>query len=500
MPYEIVCDGEVRDLADIQYLLSPQDLAAYDLVPGLIELGVASLKIEGRLKTPEYVANITRHYRQAIDAAVGRPAGRLRPPRGPGDGAVLLAGVQPRLPRRQQPQGPGPGRLRQEAGGLRRRGRRAWPGRGSGSTSPRRSSPATAWSSTATRPAGVPEQGGRVYEVARPGRRGPAIPVGPEGLAAGPAELGFGRRDLDLRRLRARPEGLEDRRPRADPPAPPDVRGAASPEGRARPGRPGRRRRAAPDPGPGRATEPGPRPSPTPRSPPAENRPATVDDLRDQLDRLGGTIYELAGFEAAIEGGPLVPRSVLNALRRDLVERLDADAPRPAPGHRRGAGPARPPARAVPTPTGRPGPTLSALCRTTAQVEAAVAAGVRRSTPSIQDIKGYREAVAAARAVEGVSIFLATPRIQKPGEANIFRYLAKQGADGLLVRNAGGLLYLRRPGRPVRGRLLAERRQRAGRRAATGPGGPAGRGLLRPELRPARRPARGGPARTGWRS
>ena len=74
MPYQIVCDGQLVDLDDIQYLLSPQDLAAYDLVPRLIELGVASLKIEGRLKTPEYVANITRHYRAAIDAAwAGQP-------------------------------------------------------------------------------------------------------------------------------------------------------------------------------------------------------------------------------------------------------------------------------------------------------------------------------------------------------------------------------------------------------------------------------------------
>jgi putative protease len=75
MPYQIVCDGRDVDLGQTQYLLSPQDLAAYDLVPRLIELGVASLKIEGRLKSPEYVANITRHYRQAIDAAW---AGRLR--------------------------------------------------------------------------------------------------------------------------------------------------------------------------------------------------------------------------------------------------------------------------------------------------------------------------------------------------------------------------------------------------------------------------------------
>src|ERR1700689_3079960 len=75
MPYEIVCDGRLVDLDNVQYLLSPQDLAAYDLIPRLIELGVASLKIEGRLKTAEYVANITRHYRMAIDSAwAGQPA------------------------------------------------------------------------------------------------------------------------------------------------------------------------------------------------------------------------------------------------------------------------------------------------------------------------------------------------------------------------------------------------------------------------------------------
>ena len=74
MPYEIISDGQLVDLENVQYLLSPQDLAAYDLIPRLIELGVTSLKIEGRLKTAEYVANITRHYRTAIDEAwAGRP-------------------------------------------------------------------------------------------------------------------------------------------------------------------------------------------------------------------------------------------------------------------------------------------------------------------------------------------------------------------------------------------------------------------------------------------
>jgi putative protease len=74
LPYELVCDGRDVDLGDQRYLLSPQDLAAYSLSPELLAAGVAALKIEGRLKTPEYVANITRHYRRAIDAAVaGRP-------------------------------------------------------------------------------------------------------------------------------------------------------------------------------------------------------------------------------------------------------------------------------------------------------------------------------------------------------------------------------------------------------------------------------------------
>src|SRR5205085_8389952 len=69
LPYDLVCDGEDVDLGDVKYLLSPQDLAAYALVPDLINAGVSSFKIEGRLKTPEYVANMTRQYRRALDAA-----------------------------------------------------------------------------------------------------------------------------------------------------------------------------------------------------------------------------------------------------------------------------------------------------------------------------------------------------------------------------------------------------------------------------------------------
>ncbi|HIM29431.1 MAG TPA: U32 family peptidase, partial [Planctomycetes bacterium] len=70
LPYELICDGKDVDLGDVKYLLSPQDLAAYELLPRMLAAGVSSFKIEGRLKTPEYVANMTRHYRRALDDAI----------------------------------------------------------------------------------------------------------------------------------------------------------------------------------------------------------------------------------------------------------------------------------------------------------------------------------------------------------------------------------------------------------------------------------------------
>src|ERR1043165_7160028 len=63
LPYDLVVDGKIRDLGNQKYLISPQDLAAYELIPELMDL-VVSLKIEGRLKTAEYVAATTRTYRK----------------------------------------------------------------------------------------------------------------------------------------------------------------------------------------------------------------------------------------------------------------------------------------------------------------------------------------------------------------------------------------------------------------------------------------------------
>ena len=52
------------------HLLSPKDLAGISVLPQLVESGVAALKIEGRMKSPEYVALVTGVYRAALDRAI----------------------------------------------------------------------------------------------------------------------------------------------------------------------------------------------------------------------------------------------------------------------------------------------------------------------------------------------------------------------------------------------------------------------------------------------
>ena len=67
LPYRIFVDGkEFRD-TDAQYLFSTRDLCALPKLAELEEIGVNSLKVEGRLKSPEYVAAVSRAYRKALN-------------------------------------------------------------------------------------------------------------------------------------------------------------------------------------------------------------------------------------------------------------------------------------------------------------------------------------------------------------------------------------------------------------------------------------------------
>jgi len=446
MPYQIVCDGEVKELGAIQYLLSPQDLAAYDLIPQLVDLGVASLKIEGRLKTPEYVANITAHYRRAIDAAwEQRPATfssrdiqemELSFSRGFSHGfldgnnhKVLVRGDYGKK------RGIFLGRVTAVAGDRIRLDLAAPVKRGDGLVF------------DGDEPHGVPEQGGRVYEVSTPGKgtnRGDASrEASIDEASVGSVFLRFGQHDLDprkirpgqrvwktddpelTRRLRKTFEGHSRRKVALDLRVRAEVGRPLRIEGRTATGLCAEVESESP-----LVT--------------AERLEANEALLREQLSRLGGSVYELAELTATFEGSPMVPKSLLNALRRDLVEKLDANS---ALSSARTVArlPVLPALRAriaerkasLPSPAT---PELSALCRSTAQVEAAIASGITTIYADYQDIKEYKDAVATARR-SSATILLATPRIEKPYEGNLFKFLEKQQADGLLIRNAGGLAY-----------------------------------------------------------
>lgn len=66
-------DRDGRPLSSTSHILSPKDLNLIEHLPKLIEAGIDSFKIEGRLKRPEYVAQVTSIYRKAIDSYLKNP-------------------------------------------------------------------------------------------------------------------------------------------------------------------------------------------------------------------------------------------------------------------------------------------------------------------------------------------------------------------------------------------------------------------------------------------
>ncbi len=71
LPYKLLNtenEDMLKDKDAGQYLLSPKDMNTLSILPKLIESGVVSYKIEGRMKRPEYVAVVVDAYRRAIDS------------------------------------------------------------------------------------------------------------------------------------------------------------------------------------------------------------------------------------------------------------------------------------------------------------------------------------------------------------------------------------------------------------------------------------------------
>ncbi len=426
LPYDLVVDGQVRDLGERKYLLSPLDLAAIDLVPELVEAGVASLKIEGRLKTPSYVAATVRAYRRAADeAAAGRRAtiGReeeleLQQVFSRGFSAGFLKGVDhqvlvPALTSKKR--GPFVGTV----GAVRDRRILAT------LRCPLKPGDGLAFE------AGDPdhEPGGSVTAVRVGGVR---VDRAPEGAAA---EIELYESDWETIR-----PGIRIWKTPA--PAPPRGRRATgSKPGRRAPGDAAARAAA------GRPLEielgDGVRRASAATSRPLEaaiKRPLGAEYLRGQLARLGETPFELRGLDVRLEGDVIVPVSEINDARRRAAAALEAlRAGTPEPRIARGALESiRPATRATAPGT----PTTVVLARTMEQLDAVLAAGFREIELDFEDLKKYREAVPRARAA-GARIALAPPRIHKPGEEPLLELVASCRPDAVLVRHRRHLDYYR---------------------------------------------------------
>jgi len=78
LEYELYVDEVKKDMGDKKYLVSPKDLMGLEQVRALKNLGVNSFKVEGRLKTAEYVASASRNYREVLDGGPLNLASRVQ--------------------------------------------------------------------------------------------------------------------------------------------------------------------------------------------------------------------------------------------------------------------------------------------------------------------------------------------------------------------------------------------------------------------------------------
>ncbi|MBJ9993158.1 MULTISPECIES: U32 family peptidase [Paenibacillus] len=436
LPYDLIVDGEQKPMGDVAYLLSPKDLAAIDLMPELIEAGVTSFKIEGRLKSPEYVANVVSKYRKAIDRYFD---GDNTPPseeemrelqqsfsRGFTHGFLegtnnkqLVDGTFPKS------RGVYVGRVEK----ILRDGVvckiEAPLKRGDGIVFD----------------AGDPtkqEEGGRIYDLRRKG-----VKIDGEAGEGWIVDIVPGRSDVDLRKLhvgdriwktndpaldkRLR-QTFETEKPYRVFPVHVKAVGHAG----------GLLTTVWTDVQKGTTVQV----DSEMELEIAKKRPMDYALLEEQFGRLGGTFYQLEKLDVDLQGDVIVPMRELNNIRRRAVELLAGERPKPPVYVKRAATVFSDAAHSA-SPVARGEAKLTALCRSLPQVEAALEAGVEMIYADFEFIKQFPAAVEAVHAA-GKRIALATPRIHMPNENGYHKNILRLKPDAVLVRNTGALyFYLR---------------------------------------------------------
>src|SRR6267378_2599207 len=416
MPYDLIVDGRVetaRGDAQLKYLLSPRDLAAYDLLPELLAAGVSCFKIEGRMKGPEYVANVVDKYRRALQAALEqRPSpltdrdeeelrysfsrsfshGFLRG----ADHQELVHGLYPGH------RGVLVGRVEEVHAGARI----------------------------------LFDQGKPEDDEPRGGLHACDL------LADGLLKLVFGGPDqstLDLRLVKAgdvvwKAKDAEVTR-RMKRIAAQDrkigitlsVRGGLGTplraEARDELGRTAQVQSAMP-------------------LQAARDKPLHEGVLREKLCAFGETEFELRRLQIELEGALALPPSELKRMRRALTEGLAGASPGRPPRHARtglGIDQVAAPLRGG---TAAGAPKLIPLLRTLEQVEVALRLGFDELQLDFMELVGLGIAVERVRAA-GARVIVATPRVQKPGEEGYDKRFERLRPDGILARHLGAVEHFR---------------------------------------------------------
>jgi putative protease len=448
MPYDLIADGQLVDLGDRKYLLSPQDLAGLEVLPELISAGVSCLKIEGRLKAPEYVANVTRVYRQAIDRVMQATQNSDQAPRR-SNGEHISQREQYELEMafsRGLYSGWFRGINNQELVHARfGKKRGVYLGDvvriGSDRVTVRLQAPVKPGDGVVFDQGHpeAPEAGGRVYAVERQGQD---------------AVLTFGRRDINWRQVRVGDRLWKTSDPDLDRQLRQTFAGDTPQFQRsidlAVEGAVGETLVVIARDGLGHVVQ-------VESAMPlveAHNTPLTTDRLRDQLGRLGNTPFKLGALHNRLQGNVMLPVRELNRIRRDLVAQLEDLRSQPKRWQLNSDATVAdllPVAELAPSST----PMLIVLVRNLEQFAAAQQAGIKTLYCEFEDPRKYREAVQMVRNHNAIAtnggdqptvshpsvIYVAPPRITKPGEQWILQQVRSSGADGYLVRNYDQLQY-----------------------------------------------------------
>lgn len=452
LPYELVVDGRIKQLPDKDYLLSPQDLAAYDLVAELTRQGIVSFKIEGRLKKADYVAATVQTYRQAVDALEKETPFVL--------GKKQLLDLEQTFSR---------GLTQGFLGGINHQ--TLVPGR-----SPKKRGVRIGQVVGQSRQGVLVQLGdseaevewlvksgdGVVFDEGRPeeveaGGRVWQVKPGPAAKDGRVVELCFDRKNplpgqVSVGALvwKTDDPALHKRLEKSYAQDKPIGKRTLNATLRGTLGGSLTLEMVSTDGRQASATWPGPLET-------AKKHAVTIELLRDQLGRLHETPFELGTIKLELPGAVMVPKSVLNELRRRVMVQmlLETEASqKPAvpysshtelPQQLRQWRPGL--KKASPQETGSTVPSLAIMVRSMAQLQGVIEWTREHADerPNLvycdfEDVRQYRDAVMLAREAK-LPIGLATLRIIKPGEESWLRLIAGYGPDFILTRNLTSVAY-----------------------------------------------------------